>query len=520
MHKSRERSQAELASLSRVAACLINERLVTSDFTNEAIVLSYSHIEETIRVHLTQPLQFHEAVHASELSGKVTYNQDVVSDGAQLMRIFGTWVKLASDRIDSICRELENSVDNLEISYRRNRSLTIDSPAIDWEQAIVEGHGMHPWHKCRYPMVGDFETAKIHFVTLTQDQMTVVGDYDERIRKIALVDQPDEGRIILPVHAFQLPNVMKAFPQVKILPQTITGRPQSSVRTISVPDPDFCIKVPLAIKITSIVRTIRPWAITIGYRMEPILQVIEKAAETFGGSLRVVREYGAAASSSEHLGCIIRQSTESIAAETGDRIIVCAALAEHIQDIWRDETTESKLELLREFCSHLFRAVLPSVLLHGFALQAHMQNLLIRLDPVSRVIRGFLVRDLGSFRVHGETFSKSTSLDVDTSWVLTKSDSLEKVYQYIHSVIHGDVASMIRALKVGISGWRIARRELERVIPVENELARQTWLDSPVCTSRAHLSMQLFGVERECQVTTIPNRFYHCSQYEEVSLAV
>ncbi|KAL4936840.1 hypothetical protein BDV06DRAFT_204133 [Aspergillus oleicola] len=107
---------------------------------------------------------------------------------------------------------------------------------------------------------------------------------------------------------------------------------------------------------------------------------------------------------------------------------------------------------------HLFRAVVPSVLLHGFALQPHMRNLLVRLDPTSREIRGFSVRDLGSFRVHRETFSASTfrlssSLVVETaSRVLTRSDSLEKVYWYILSVVHGDVASMVRVLKLGMAG--------------------------------------------------------------------
>ncbi|KAL2862584.1 IucC family-domain-containing protein [Aspergillus lucknowensis] len=517
MLKPLERKRAELASLARVAACLINERLVTSTFTDNSILLSHPETDETICVSLPRPPQFHEAVHASELSGKILYNDRSVLDGAGLMRIYGKWAKLNNERIDQICREFENSVQNLEKAYRQDWSLTIDSPAWAWEQAVVEGHGMHPWHRCRYPLVDDFETASIHFVSVPRAGLTLVGDYEGHISKLIPTQLNHQGddQVIFPVHEYQLPNVKNAFPNARVLPCTISGRPQSSVRSISLPgaDVDFCIKVPLAVKITSIVRTIRPWAITIGYRLEPILTVIENAAKTFGGSLRVIREVAAAASSSEHLGCIIRQSTESLVAETGDRIIVCAAVAEHIHDVWPDITTpEAKLDLLRDFCVHLFRAVLPSVLLHGFALQAHMQNLLIRLDPVSRDIRGFFVRDLGSFRVHRETFSASTSLDVDTAWVLTKSDSLEKVYRYILSVIHGDVASMIRALQVGMPGWKVARGELEKVIPAGDEMARRTWLESPECMSRAHLSMQLFGVERECTMTSIPNRFYYCQQ--------
>ncbi|KAI1850685.1 hypothetical protein JX266_003967 [Neoarthrinium moseri] len=512
MEKLLDRKRAEHASLTRVAACLINERLVTSSVTDHSIILSYPLVNDTVCIDLPQPLRFQEAVHASELSGRIAYKQVDVSNGAQLMRIYGAWAKLSHDKIKTVCRELENSVENLERVYLRNWTPTFESPIIDWEQAIIEGHGMHPWHKCRYPMVDDFTTAQIYFVTLPRTDMTVVGNYDKYISQLAPIDGTDERDIVFPVHEYQLPNVKEVFPTAKVLSQFITGRPQSSVRTISVSNADFCIKVPLAIKITSIVRTIRPWAITIGHRLEPVLQVLEKSAEQFGGSLTVIREYAAAASSSEHLGCIIRQSTESIAAITGDKIIVCAAVTEHIHSIWEDETTESKLDRLRQFCSHLFRAVLPSVMLHGFALQAHMQNLLIRIDPVSRETRGFLVRDLGSFRVHGETFLKTTSLEVDTSWILTREESLESVYRYIHSVIHGNVAAMVRALKLGMPGWRVARRELERIIPAGDDLTYRIWLDNPVCASRAHMSMQLFGVEGKCRTTTIPNRFYHCQQ--------
>ncbi|KAL2833524.1 IucC family-domain-containing protein [Aspergillus pseudoustus] len=515
MLKPVERKRAELASLSRVAASLINERLVKPTFTDTSIVLSHPDAEETITVHFTKPLQFKQAVHASELSGDVIYHGRTVSDGAELMRIFGNWAKLPCERVDQICSELENSVLNLERAYRQKWCLTIDSPSFVWEQAVVEGHGMHPWHKCRYPLVDDFETARLYFVSVSREGLTIVGDYQQHVAKLLPrdLDQIDNDQTIFPVHEFQLANVKEAFPTAAVLSYTITGRPQSSVRSISLSDAnvDFCIKVPLAVKITSIVRTIRPWAVTIGHRLEPILSVIENAAASFGGSLRIIREVAAAASPSEHLGCIIRESTESIAAQTGERIIVCAAIAEHIEVIWPNLACfGAKLDLLRDFCAHLFRAVLPSVLLHGFALQAHMQNLLIRLDPATRKIKGFLVRDLGSFRVHRETFSSSTSLDVDTAWILTKSDSLEKVYRYILSVIHGDVASMIRALKLGIDGWRVARAELEKIIPAGDEMARRTWLESPDCMSRAHLSMQLYGVASECTMTRIPNRFYYC----------
>ncbi|KAL2816183.1 hypothetical protein BDW59DRAFT_166467 [Aspergillus cavernicola] len=211
MRKSRERKRAELASLARVGASLINERLVTVTFAANSIVLSCSDTDETIQVHLPQPLQFHEAVHASELCGEDRANPQHTG----------------------------------EFSSKSGESVS----------AEVLSHHRLPYH------------------------------------------------------------------------QLGTGR---------------------YIKITSIIRTSRPWAINIGHRLEPILDVIEKAATSFGGSLQAIREFAACRNPKR-----IRQSTKSIAAKSGERIIICAAVAEHIHEIWPETTTlEAKLDLLRNFCAH------------------------------------------------------------------------------------------------------------------------------------------------------------------------
>lgn len=318
----------------------------------------------------------------------------------------------------------------------------------------------------------------------------------------------DDG-IIFPVHQVQLARVMNIFPHAKLLDGTITARSQSSVRTMSVPGADFCLKVPLALKITSNVRTIKPWSITIGYKLAPVLRMIEQTVASFGGSLTVIREYGAAASSSPHLGCVLRQSLESIEAETGDRIIVCVALMEHLHIVWSPKTLEQKVDLLREFCHHLFRAIIPSVLTYGFALQDHGQNLLIRLHPETRAIRGFYIRDFTSFRVHRESFEKACSLELDTASFLTSMDSRAKVYKYMHTVIHTHVAAMVLKLKLDLVGWRAAREELENVIPTGDALAKE-WLTSPTVEARATLSMQIYGVDKELKLTDVTNRFYYC----------
>ncbi|KAJ5896617.1 IucC family-domain-containing protein [Penicillium subrubescens] len=514
MQKTTERRKAEHASLARVAACLINERFVTVSFAANYITLSYPNAGEPVLIHLQQPFPFQDVLDASEVPQVVTYKGMAVADGAELIRIIGKWRNIDESLLDKVSREFDNSVANMELAYCRQLSLSFDSPAIDWEQALIEAHGLHPWHKCRYPEVGHFLDAKLYFVRLPSDGVTIVGDYKERIQQLLFPtglekDIIDDGSIVFPVHQLQLSRVMEIFPQAELLNKTVTARSQSSVRTMSVAGADFCVKVPLALKITSNVRTIKPWSVTIGYRIEPVLRLVEQAVASFGGSLTALREYGAAASSSPHLGCVLRQSLESVESETGDKLIVCVALMEHLHLVWAPASHEEKLDLLREFCRHLFRAVLPSVFIYGFALQAHAQNLLIRLHPKTRAIRGFYIRDFTSFRVHRESFAKACSLDIDTAQFLTSMDSRAKVYKYIHTVIHTHVASMVLKLKLGIMGWRAAREELEKIIPAEDALAKE-WLTSPTVEARATLAMQIYGVDKELRLVEVTNRFYHC----------
>ncbi|KAL4876011.1 IucC family-domain-containing protein [Aspergillus karnatakaensis] len=514
------RERAQLGSLSRVAACLINERAVESTFADKTITIRHANSkDEEIRFQLRQVPLRTGYVYPKDFTSAVSHTHgEAIADGADLMQLYGRW---AGINVDRVYAEFKNCVDNQELAYQKPTDhLSIDSPIIDWEQAIIEGHSIHPWHKCRFPLVSDFTTATIHFVLLDRDSegITVAGDYNHWIQKALtpeLKTPLKPTQIIIPVHSLQLPNIKSHFPTAEILPHTLQGHPQSSLRTINLPTTtEICIKIPVPLKITSIVRTIRPWAITVGHRMSPILTLLEQAASSFGGSLITLREHSAAASPSDHLGCIIRESTESVAARTNSRIIVCAALTENITAIWDPATLshEERCSILREYCVSLFRALLPSVLLHGFALQAHLQNLLIRLDPVSKKILGFVARDFGSFRVHAETFRATAGVDINTDWVLTSMDSLEKVYGYILSVVHGHVTRMTRALEVGNEGWRIAREELEGIIPEGNELARRVWLESETRVARAHISMQLYGVKSECRNIEAPNLFWYATQ--------
>lgn len=194
--------RAEFASFSRVAACLINEKLVDAKFTEKSVVISHANSTDTVTVSLTQAPVVPGFVHPAELGTDILYNDIPFRlKGSCMMNIFGNWTGVD---VQQFRLELDNSAKNLETAYHReeeiHQKLSIDSPPIDWEQSIVEGHSVHPWHKCRYPIVDDFITATLYFVAILRRQMEIVGEYDTWIRQLVSLEDVNDDHVVLPVH--------------------------------------------------------------------------------------------------------------------------------------------------------------------------------------------------------------------------------------------------------------------------------------------------------------------------------
>lgn len=51
--------------------------------------------------------------------------------------------------------------------------------------------------------------------------------------------------------------------------------------------------------------------------------------------------------------------------------------------------------------------LLPPVITHGIAFEAHAQNVLVRVDKTTRAMKGCAVRDLGSIKIHMPTLAQS-----------------------------------------------------------------------------------------------------------------
>ncbi|EAW21013.1 uncharacterized protein NFIA_061740 [Aspergillus fischeri NRRL 181] len=390
----------------------------------------------------------------------------------------------------------------------------MDSPPIDWEQALQEGRSLHPLHRCRYPIVSSFRTAKLYWVAIDSSIVHTQGEYMQWIKKLAPDANIGQSSVLFPVHELQLAKVISEFPDARVLPGTIdNARPQISLRTLTLPNTtEVCVT--LYLKVQNLVRTMSEWSIMMGQQLRQVLPVIEAASAEFGGSLMMAREYAAAASPSQHLGCIIRESSESQAARTGDRIIVCATLSENVDVIWGDRP--DKKAILREYASKFLRAVLPPLFKYGLGLAVHRQNALLRLDPLSKEIKGFVIRDLGFMRVHRPTFRKGTCFDIETPKTSIYTETLEEVYQYMFNpAIIGHLSSFVRALHPGLAGWKVIREELERIIPDNDSIARSVWLQSPEFPTKANITMEVHGYSGLHPFVNVSNPLYYCQLNEE-----
>jgi siderophore synthetase component len=453
-------------------------------------------------------------VHDADISHDVRYNGSLIKNASTILRIYGKWANVDVERF---CLEVDNSTANQAVSYS-NPSLSIDSSPIDWEQALQEGRSLHPLHRCRYPIVSSFREAKLYWVAVDSSIVNIQGEYMQWIKKLAPGADIDQSSVLFPVHELQLAKVMSEFPDARVLPETIdNARPQISLRTITLPNStEVCVKIPLYLKVQNLVRTMSAWSIMMGQQLQlkQILPMIESASAEFEGSLMMTREYAGASSPSPHLGCIIRESSESQAARTGDRIIVCATLAENVDVIWGH--LPEKKAILHEYTSKFLRAVLPPLFKYGLGLAAHPQNALLRLDPSSKEIKGFVIRDLGFMRIHRPTFQKTTSSDIETPKTSIYTETLEEVYRYMFNpAIIGHLSYFVRALYPGLAGWKVVREELERIIPNENTIARSVWLESPEYPSKANITMEVHGYRGLHPFVNVSNPLYHCQYNKE-----
>lgn len=479
----------------------------------------------------------------------------LVTDTDRMMEQIGEWNNYDQDVIHKICLEMANSVEHQAYRYAHPSPLTLtaDSPLIDWEQSIVEGHPTHPMHRMRYaipptkPILPstDLYNVNVQYVIVPKDELIITGDFDNFVKPFYVshmerfaeegIKFNQDSELIVPVHEYHLPNVQLRFPNTRLLPEWFSTpcKVQSSHRTLNYVGYDkYSIKLPIGIKLTSTLRTITPWTAYLGPRINQALDAViaDKKA------LIALREPASICSANpdfdiaKHLACIVRDDAEAQALPD-ERVVLCLALTESLpsatsptgrtlpfmHNIWgnRLATLQGRLDFLKEYATAYLKAFLPPVIDHGFAFEAHQQNTLVRFNKDTLQITGFMVRDYGDIRY----YPPALPIEIETlpNHVI-KAESIEAVYRSaFHTMIQSHLHTVIKSLglfrinedkkegvEAGYEGWDIVRDIIYQMIP-KNHALYKLWLQSTQAQDKALLSMQIAGVAREHLQVNIPN---------------
>ncbi|KAL3472534.1 ferric iron reductase FhuF-like transporter-domain-containing protein [Aspergillus californicus] len=390
---------------------------------------------------------------------------------------------------DQIAHELQNAAANQEIWLEVGNyipQLDLLSPAIEWERTLITGHPTHPLHKTLFTqpplpqitpeMVWDMLSPEIMFLSIPRSQIRTSGPFDailgELLDKLE-IPACSETRIIVPSLAQQIPSILSRFTDVQVVgsDQAIA---QASMRTVNVrPELQFRyhLKLSLACQITSALRTITPWTALGGAEVSellvkllpPDMWLFKEAAAATGAQVEF--------NDAKHLSCILREDLELRANQQGESLIIASALAQlpvmgkaHAQSLL---PSEGKDDWFRRYTSRLLYLTLTPLVKHGIGLEAHGQNICVRICRKTLDIKGFAVRDFGGIRLHMPTL-RSQGHDIYTipPGAATMTEDLHGVWSKVHhSLFQNHLGHLIVALGLeDQGGWEIVRNEVKAIL--------------------------------------------------------
>ncbi|KAL4970310.1 IucC family-domain-containing protein [Aspergillus stella-maris] len=462
---------------------------------------------------------------------------------------------------EDIAQELQNAAANQETWLNIQAQLPpldLFSPAIDWERTLITGHPTHPLHKTlttQPPLkpinperIRDMLSPKIIFLSVPRPQVRTSGPFEDLLNDLLAkleITNYSEKRIIVPCLSQQIPSITSRFSGVHEI-GFARASAQASLRTVNLPSHlrfNYHLKLSLACRITSALRTITPWTALGGAEVSALLEKL------LPPDLWVFKEIAAATGAqanfddAKHLSCIFREDLELRANQQGEALIIASAFSQlpvpSINETQGGEKrkthaesqfpTRDKLEWFkRKYTKTLLTLLLPPLVNHGIALEAHGQNICVRICRSTRQIKGFAIRDFGGIRLHMPTlreqgFDKDIMRSIPPG-AATLTDDLSDVWSKTHhSLFQNHLGQLIVALGLdgrGGGGWGIVREEVQRILcPAANgngeglidagceERARQLcgFLLGETMPFKCFLRMRMEGKYRDYVERQLPN---------------
>ena len=384
----------------------------------------------------------------------------------------------------------------------------------------------------------DLLSPEIIFIAVPRSKVLAIGPFEAILKPLLRATEVDlskvnnDNQIVTLCLARQLPAIQKYF-GAEIVPlsaKQLRGEAQASLRTISLPASStfpYHLKLALACKINSALRTVSPWTACVGREISTLLEKV------LPGDIWVMKETAAVTGSqsdfdeAKHLSVVLRESPEDRAYAEGQALIPLAALSErsvegttcHAIRLFGLTDDESKLKWLRRsvnlvplqrsyltFCSYV-RLLLSCTLLplveYGIGLEAHGQNILARFNLESRSLVGFAVRDFGGLRIHMPTL-RQRGFDITSSppGNVILVDDINEVYDKArHTIFNSHLNQLVLALGMRNSGgWAVVREELQEVLAHAEQPKAKSLYNSLIrerVSRKCFMRMKLKGLFRD-----------------------
>lgn len=446
--------------------------------------------------------------HPGDLLGPIRIDGVETADPIRVLRAAG--LPYSRDVLAGLEEELRSSVAHAALAgaYRRPPPETT-AGAMAWEQAIVEGHPTHPCHRTRLGLTVDqgrawapeaaAEPMALAFCFVERDRLQIHGPFEALLAGWAPAAPP--GRVALPVHPCGVAAVGERF-EVVWSDHGALAHAQTSLRTVCPAGLDHHLKLPMAVRTTSALRTISPYAVHNGPRLSALLTAIAP------GTLRVVAERASAGAVHDdphvarYLSAIVREDPERRWPD--DDFVVAAGLTEadargrsHVSRL----AGSDPVRWLERYVEVLLGAVVPPMRDHGVAVEAHGQNTLV-------VWQGgrpsaIAIRDFGGMRVHRPTLRASGHDVALMPGSAPDAATLEEVWAKVHHcVIQVHLREVIRGLQLGLDGWRCVRGQVDQLLA--DHPAHAAWTGTSVA-HKCLLRMRLEGRYRDYIVNEGPN---------------
>lgn len=178
---------------------------------------------------------------------------------------------------------------------------------------------------------------EVIFVSVPRHHTAIVGPFEDLLKPLLQQYAMDmsthtEDRVIMPCLELQFASIRKQIPEAQQLPsKTLHGQAQSSLRTISLSESTnfhHDLKLALACKITSALRTITPWTALIGPEVSQILNDVLPPSMWVCDEIAAITGSHSDFDKAKHCSVLIRQNLEARARDQNQALIVSAALSE------------------------------------------------------------------------------------------------------------------------------------------------------------------------------------------------